>query len=415
MEGKRMERHGVDMTCQKKIGRWMAMFCFVLMGMVCFELESFGMGTITGLKQTDATGTAATICWNRYSGAKYYDIYYATSSSGAYKKINESHQETTYHFSDLRQGRTYYVRIHAYNMNAQKIAQSATLTIVTAPVGFLENLKVTKNTTNSISVKWSKVQGANGYQVRCFSDNEESVSKKVTTTTTTFRNLDPGETYTIMVLPYKKSAKGFYAYGWESAQKLFDCTTALSKPKKLNVSTLYDMPGYLPQAKGYIEAEWSAVRGADGYEYRLYHVATGKLLESKMVKKLRTVFKSVDNRIYEVKVRAYSKNGNKTVYSSWTCAYHSLGVSMGTYTCNASSTKITTSWSKVSGATGYDVYVSFGDSDHYHKLRTVKEPKTTVSWSKSKANMIFIKVIAVRKKGDKTYRFTPKNVQYIGR
>jgi hypothetical protein len=375
----------------------------------------YAAGTVTGLKQTYGTGNTATIQWSKYSGAKYYNIYYATSSTGSYKKINEKHQELNYHFSDLRQGRTYYAKVYAYNSSNQKIAQSATLPIVTAPVALLKNLKVTKSTTTSISIGWGKVSGATGYQVQYISDSQESVAKKVTTTYTTLKNLEPGATYTIMVIPYKKSSKGFYSYGWDSSQKLFDCTTALSKPEKINVSTVYDMPSYLPQAKGYIEAKWTGVQGAEGYQYRLYDVKTGKILETKTVKKLKTLFKSVDNRVYSVKVRAYSKSGSKTIYSSWITAYHSLGVSMVGYTCNETNTKITTTWTPVSGAASYDVYVSFGDTSHYNKLRTVTETTTTISWAESKANMIFIKIIAVRKDGSKTYRFTPKDVQYIGR
>lgn len=396
-------------------------FVYVMAALVmtiCIVLiprEGYAAGTVTGLKQTYGTGNTATITWSKYSGAKYYNVYYATSSKGGYKRINENNQELQYHFTNLRQGRTYYAKVYAYNSKKQKIAQSAALPIVTAPVGQVKNLKITKTTTDSISVSWSKVSGAGGYLVQCFSNGEKSSSKKISTTNTTMKNLSADAVYTIMVVPYKKSTKGFYAYGWESERRIYNGMTALAKPEKLNASTVYSMPSYLPQAKGYIEVKWSGVQGADGYEYVLYDSATGKLTEKKNVKKLKVILRNVDNRVYQIKVRAYSRSGKQTTYSSWAETFHSVGVSMEGYECNTASTEITVNWSQVSGAAAYEVYVSFGDAVHYNKLRSVTASTTTISWPESKEDMIFIKILAVRKTGNKTYRFMPKDVQYVGR
>ncbi len=67
------------------------------------------------VKSVTASSSKATLSWNNVSGESGYQVYYSTSKSGTYKKMESVSSNTVkYTTSKLTAGKTYYFKIRAY-------------------------------------------------------------------------------------------------------------------------------------------------------------------------------------------------------------------------------------------------------------------------------------------------------------
>ena len=127
------------------------------------------------------------------------------------------------------------------------------------------------------------------------------------------------------------------------------------------------------QSTDYIKLSWKKVTGATGYRVYQYNSSTGKY---KTLKTLTGTSYTVKNlkagTIYKFAVKAYTKANGETL---WAASSKTLTTATKpatpTVKATAGAGKVTLSWSKVSGATGYVVYMmdEFGD---YEKVGSTK-------------------------------------------
>ena len=161
------------------------------------------------------------------------------------------------------------------------------------------------STKTSVTLKWNKVTGADGYRVYKYNSSTKKyeVIKTVTKTSLKISKLKSGTTYKFKVRAYKKD--GDTIYGAYSSVK--EVTTKLSAPSEVT-------------SKGgstSVKLTWSNSRGADGY--RIYY---------KSGDSWKTLVKSVKGTTYTLKniknvtkrtyaVRAYKKTKDGTIWSEY--------------------------------------------------------------------------------------------------
>lgn len=206
-------------------------------------------------------------------------------------------------------------------------------------------------TYNSITLTWPAVSKADGYEVYVASGNSWKKLATTSSRTYTHKNLKINTTYKYRVRAYDK---GVFKTTYGSFSSTASAKTALAKVTGLKVSAANSSA---------IKLVWNKVAGATGYQ--LYYYSNNK-----WVYKGKTTANSIKvagklGVTYRYAVRAYRTVSNKNYYGSFSssiyakCAlYAPSGAKLGTVTA----TSAALSWNKVTGATGYQVYMKVGSN-----------------------------------------------------
>ena len=314
------------------------------------------------------------------------DIYsYSTSSS---PDINKT---VTVSKSNLRPGKTYYVKMCVNNSNADKTetrysAYSNVIKFTAAfPKVYVKSANVTKNSitlrmNSSYSSQW-----LSGYEVQRKSGSGKSAKWKTMSKSSasvyTNKKLKAFKTYSYRVRPYfydydtKKTTYGAWAYteamtGWSGNLNL-----------KANVSS-----------KTSVKLKWNKIKGAKGYEVyrRVTNSATSKTDKGidnnytayKLIKSLGAGKKAYTDKglttgmSYTYVVKAYKKVGKKKVYieGSDSVSLDFVISLKSSYQNNKG--KVVANWSPVAGAKGYRIEKQDRVTEKYTLYKTIKNAKT---------------------------------------
>ena len=166
----------------------------------------------TGLSAGSPTRTSISVSWNSVTGANWYKLERATSSSGPWTMISLT-TSTSRTATGLTCGTTYHFRIKArgdgspYSVtygNASSPVSRATTTCPNAPAP--TGLSAGSSTNTSVSLSWNSV--TNAYRYRLERSTRSSgpwtvISSTISSTSHTATGLTPGLTYY-----FKVSARG---------------------------------------------------------------------------------------------------------------------------------------------------------------------------------------------------------------
>lgn len=246
-------------------------------------------------------------------------------------------------------------------------------------VGKLTNLKATKVTLKYVSVKWNKAENATNYKIeyrKAGKNYKFKTLKTIKGTGATVTKLSANTLYYIKVTPFATKDSKIY-YGSNAIIKVATATTSINGLKVTNNGKA-------------ISIKWNRNKNATGYKvYRLN--SKKKYVQVKIIKgNKKTAFKDTkvkSSKIYYYKVKAYrTYNGYGTVLSDYSKQVFSpCGLYATTVKTKSFSGKITVSWSKVSGASGYKVYQSKSKNKGYKCIaKTTKRSYTTKELPKNK-------------------------------
>lgn len=246
-------------------------------------------------------------------------------------------------------------------------------------VGKLTNLKATKVTLKYVSVKWNKAENATNYKIeyrKAGKNYKFKTLKTIKGTGATVPKLSANTLYYIKVTPFATKDSKIY-YGSNAIIKVATATTSINGLKVTNNGKA-------------ISIKWNRNKNATGYKvYRLN--SKKKYVQVKIIKgNKKTAFKDTkvkSSKIYYYKVKAYrTYNGYGTVLSDYSKQVFSpCGLYATTVKTKSFSGKITVSWSKVSGASGYKVYQSKSKNKGYKCVaKTTKRSYTTKKLPKNK-------------------------------
>ncbi len=140
-----------------------------------------------------------------------------------------------------------------------------------------------------------------------------------------------------------------------------------------------------------IKLSWKKVTGATGYRVYLYNKEEGKFEKIKTLKGTEYTHKKLKSgTTYKFAVKAYSKNEyDETI---WANSYSTITTATKPDTlkvkATAGSKKVSLSWNKVRGASGYQVYIQAPGAD-FERIKTTGNTNYNVTGLKSGATYKF--------------------------
>ena len=187
-------------------------------------------------------------------------------------------------------------------------------------------------------------------------------------------SIPKNKTVTRKIKALKENVKDEYNF------KIDELKSADTKPKKVTGLKAKK------QTTTSITLNWSKASGATGYEVYKYNSSKKKWEKvGSTTKTSYTVKKLKAGTKYKFKVRAYKTVNKKKYYGSY-----SSELQTATKTSTPKITSVTTGskkanlkWKKVSGATGYEVYMATSKNGKYSKVKTITK-SSTVKYSKTK-------------------------------
>ena len=156
------------------------------------------------------------VTWNKVSGANGYKVYRSTSKDGKYAAIGSTAKNSAVTFLDKKAvtGKTYYYKVCAYrNVSGKKVYGSYSATEKAKAVLSAPTLSA-GSTSKTAVLEWSKVEGADGYQVYA-SDSQNGTYTRIKITKgtgATDESLLTGKTRYYKVRAYRK-VNGKAVYG----------------------------------------------------------------------------------------------------------------------------------------------------------------------------------------------------------
>lgn len=199
----------------KKFNKFLSLtLAFLLVAsLAVLPASAASLAKVTNLQAYNIDDDEINLKWSKVSGADGYQVYVYNDTTGKWKKL-ASTAKTNYEADDLLSAKVYKFRVRAYDKKASGTVFSSyeTITAATEP-DEVENLQVSAKTKNSVSLKWSPVKRATGYQVYIYSESKGKYVRKtaVTGTSAKITGRKEGTTYKFKVRAYfKADGKSYY-------------------------------------------------------------------------------------------------------------------------------------------------------------------------------------------------------------
>lgn len=347
-------------------------------------ITAMAMGTTSkaatniGLKQTGSGTGYVELAWNAQLGVDCYHTEFSTDGKNWIQMgYSSSPTETVY---SLSQGCVYYARVtmyqggYHYNKSETYCGVSETVVVATKP-NDVKNLKQTSATTNSVTMAWTPVSGATSYIIYAYINYNWVQVGTSTKATATIGGVVAGNERRYCVAAVR-AVTGGSSVGYTCSG-----VTMRAIPAKVSRMAMTSYWNYSREAS----YTWTYDSNVDGYQY-----------EVKSMNGKKTYFKGITGRysssvglkpfpkgtFTKARVRAYITVGNKNLYGSWSpWTYNATNKSV-TAKRSSNGKKITLKWKKISGAKGYQVYVSTKSGSGFKKVKTLSAKKTKYTITK---------------------------------
>jgi hypothetical protein len=192
-------------------------------------------GNVTGLTASAITTNSATVAWSTLTGADNYDVDYKLNTSGTWINAAAATTNLSVPLSGLTAGSLYDYRVRANCTGATGAYTQAQFTTGAVPTcGNVTGLTASAITTNSATVAWSTLTGANNYDVDYKLNTSGTWINAATATTNLsvpLSGLTAGSLYDYRVRANCTGATGAYT------QAQFTTTAAATCPGIYDVST----------------------------------------------------------------------------------------------------------------------------------------------------------------------------------
>ena len=182
------------------------------MASVALTASAASVGKVSSLQSYNIDDDEVNLKWKKVNNADGYRVY--VYSSDKWKYAGET-KRLYFEVDELRSATQYKFKVRAYELkNGKKVygSYSSVLVAVTKP-DEVDNVRVSAKNKNFVSLKWSAVRGADGYQVYLYSSSQKKYVKKATVSknSATVKNLKSGTSYSFKVRAYfKHNSKVYY-------------------------------------------------------------------------------------------------------------------------------------------------------------------------------------------------------------
>ena len=360
---------------------------------------------VTGVKQTNATNYSVNFSWDAQLMDCFYDTQISDDGQNWFSVDAKYYTSgTTEYVNNLSAGKTYYVRVRgAIKTSTNDVLGpwSDTVAVVTKPLD-LKDLYQTNATTDSITLGWSKVEGATAYQVYEYVNGEYILKGETADTSYTITGLKNTETLPAIRVNPIRSAGTYKAIG--NGKMLYSSSLRLVSDKVKNVNIKYFWTSF-----NEINFAFDASVYSDGYEYQVYDIKGKKPVSTGLTSSYySTTVKNIKfNRFYKLRVRSYVNVNGKKLYGAWS---DFIGFAFQPKVTIKASGKngFKLSWKKVKNAKSYTVYMSTSKDSGYKKIKTLKKNSLKVTKFKKKnlkkRKQYWFYVVANTKMGKKTVK-----------
>ena len=315
------------------------------------------------------------ISWNAVENAQQYEVWCRLGEDGDYNLLATTDRLSLTH-TEAQSGATYFYKVRA--VSGEVVSEYSNEVAVEVPEELVLPSPTVKATnvasSGKIKLTWSKVDGAEKYEVWRATSENGTYTKLTTTSKTSITNTSTtaGKTYYYKVRAIAGDVQGEFS-------EIVSRTCDLARPtvKTTNIAST-----------GKIKISWNKVDGAVKYEvYR----ATSK--NGKYTKLTTTTKTSVTNSkteagktyYYRVKAIASTSAANSAASAA---VGRTCDLARPTVTVKLNSKgKPVVSWNKISGAVKYEVYRATSENGKYTKLTTTT--KTSITNSKAEAGVTY--------------------------
>jgi len=312
---------------------------------------------VTGVKLSSIGYDHIVLSWQSQNNITGYEIYDCNTLKSYFTTSN------IYKISNLKEGTTYRFKVRAYKTIGGKNYYG----------DFSSLLYVTTNTRIDISKCWVL-----GVKNKTYTGSRINQNITIQYGSKTLKN---GADYVVNYSNNKDTGKATIVITGEGDYKGTITKTFLINPSQVkNVKAK-------EQSKSTITIKWDKNGGkVTGYKIYSYNYKkekweyVGKTSNtSYKVKKLK------EGTTYKYRVRAYKSVGGSQYFG-----LYSSSIKTGTKTKTPSISKLTTKskkatikWKKISGASGYQIYMATSKKGNYSKIKTITKGKTT-TYTKTK-------------------------------
>lgn len=398
----------------KKVVKSSVLTLALMMVMVfAMSITVYAASAPAGLQQTDAGSSSVDIAWNAVveQGVYGYNVYYSADGVNWVRNGSGDCDTTSpkAYISNLSAGASYFVAVKTVVRTGTSYKDyqyiegemSAPIEVVTCPD--LSNYEVVQSdaTTNSVTITANGAIGANYFEAYV---GDYCVAASNAATFNTQVALTPATKYAITVYAARVSSAGFPAVStWG-----YDTVYAKTLAKKIDTDNFGITSEYDNINVYYFGAALGDGQECDGYQWQ-FKTASGKTKKNvtQTGNSLR-LEKFIQGTFYQYRIRTYVETSTGKKYSKWS-DYNYIGLSKDEKDkCVISGRKIKASWGKVSGATGYTVYISTKKNSGYKKVKTLGKKGTSITITKynkkslKKGKTYYVKVVAQAKIGKKT-------------
>lgn len=264
----------------------------------------------------------------------------------------------------------------------------------------VKNMQISEAGTNTVDLSWSPVSGADGYTVQILKNGKWVSVGNFVGTSAQISGLLPGSVNYVHIAAYASSNGKTYIGNYNTAVKIETTVGAIN-------------PRVSAYANNFVTLTWNKQTAANGYEVFKYDASSKKYVLYKNITNPNTntckVTGLASNKKYYFKVRAYQIDGSEKTYAPFGAVvsqYTSIAKPKLNSAKSTSKKKIKASWSKVGGASGYQVmWSTYKNFSKNYKTKSVKAKYSskTVTTAQSK-KIYYVRVRAYKTiNGKKVY------------
>ena len=245
----------------------------------------------------------------------------------------------------------------------------------------VQNMQISEAGTNTVDLSWSPVSGADGYTVQILKNGKWVSVGNFVGTSAQISGLLPGSVNYVHIAAYASSNGKTYIGNYNTAVKIETTVGAIN-------------PRVSAYANNFVTLTWNKQTAANGYEVFKYDASSKKYVLYKNITNPNTntckVTGLASNKKYDFKVRAYQIDDSEKTYASFGAVvsqYTSIAKPKLNSAKSTSKKKIKASWSKVGGASGYQVmWSTYKNFSKNYKTKSVKAKYSskTVTTAQSK-------------------------------